>query len=219
MLNYAVNPALLERFIPRGTEFDEHEGQTYVSLIGFEFNRTRILGRAVPFHQAFEEVNLRFYVRRGTRRGVVFIRELVPKVAVTAVARLAYGENYSCAPMSHRVDFGTEKVYAEFAWGMGAAKCSISAEIRDESYLPEDGSLPQFITEHYWGYATRAESTIEYQVDHPQWRVRDALTARCQGNAEKYYGREFADLLAGAPQSAFLAEGSDVTVFRGLPIE
>ena len=89
MLNYAVDPALLQPFVPAGTELDQHDGITYASLIGFEFNKTRLFGRAVPFHQSFEEVNLRFYVRRGTRRGVVFIRELVPKVAVTAIARLA----------------------------------------------------------------------------------------------------------------------------------
>jgi len=218
MLNYVVDPALLQRFVPQETELDQHEGQTYVSLIGFEFNKTRILGRAVPFHQAFEEVNLRFYVRRGNRRGVVFIRELVPKVAVTAVARLAYGENYSCAPMSHRVDIDPSGVYAEFTWGTGAATCSISARISGESYLPEEGSLAQFITEHYWGYALRAGSTVEYQVDHPQWRVSDAITAKCLGNAARYYGLEFADLLAAAPQSAFLAEGSAVTVFKGVPI-
>ena len=104
MLNYAVDPDLLRAFVPAGTELDEFDGRTYVSLIGFEFNQTRMLGCAVPFHQAFEEVNLRFYVRRNEKRGVVFIRELVPKFAVAAIARLAYGERYSAVPMSHRIE-------------------------------------------------------------------------------------------------------------------
>jgi uncharacterized protein YqjF (DUF2071 family) len=96
MLNYAVDPSLLEPFVPAGTELDAFGGKIYLSLVGFEFNRTRVLGFAVPFHQNFEEVNLRFYVRRGSKRGVVFIRELVPKYAVAAVARLLFKENYSC---------------------------------------------------------------------------------------------------------------------------
>jgi len=218
MLNYVVDPSLLRSFVPSGAALDEHEGRTYASLIGFEFNRTRMLGRAVPFHQSFEEVNLRFYVRRASRRGVVFIRELVPKFAVTAVARLVYGENYSCVPMSHRIEADPGGIYAEFAWGSGAGRCSISAEIRGDGYLPAEGSLAQFITEHYWGYAVRAGRTIEYQVEHPQWRVREAMTAEFSGDAARYYGREFAEVLAGAPQSAFLAEGSEVTVFNGTPI-
>jgi len=218
MLNYVVNPATLRAFVPAGTEIDQHQGKTYVSLIGFEFNKTRILGRSVPFHQSFEEVNLRFYVRRGTRRGVVFIRELVPKLAVTAVARFAYGENYSCVPMSHSIDVGPNGIMAEFAWGTDDARCSISAQIRKESFFPAEGSLAQFITEHYWGYSVRAASTVEYQVEHPQWRVREAPTAQFSGDASRYYGEEFTQILSAPPQSAFLAEGSEVTVFNGTQI-
>jgi uncharacterized protein len=54
MLNYAVDPVLLRGLVPAGTELDLFEGQSYVSLIGFEFNRTRLAGIAIPFHGAFE---------------------------------------------------------------------------------------------------------------------------------------------------------------------
>jgi uncharacterized protein YqjF (DUF2071 family) len=216
MLNYAVDPALLQSFVPAGTELDQCAGRTYVSLIGFEFNKTRILGRAIPFHQAFEEVNLRFYVRRAEKRGVVFIRELVPKYAVTAVARFAYGENYSCVPMSHRIERSAGSTLAEFSWGSGPNRCSISAQFSGESDIPENGSLSQFITEHYWGYAAqRRGATVEYEVHHPQWKAMNATTARFTGNAEKYYGPEFASVLDKQPDSAFLADGSAVTVFKG----
>jgi uncharacterized protein YqjF (DUF2071 family) len=218
MLNYVVDDALLLPFVPTGTELDRHETRSYVSLIGFEFNKTQILGRPVPFHQSFEEVNLRFYVRRGSRRGVVFIRELVPKFAVTAIARLAYGENYSCVPMGHRVETDRSGMSVEFSWGAGEGLCSISAKMQDDRYLPEQGSLSEFITEHYWGYAVRAARTVEYQVDHPQWKVREAVSAKFSGNAERYYGPEFAKVLAMAPDSAFFADGSAVTVFRGVPL-
>ena len=104
MLNYAVDASLLERFVPAGATLDQHsKGRLYLSLVGFEFNRSRILGFAAPFHQAFEEVNLRFYVRRSSKK-VVFIRELVPKYAVAVVARFAFHEKYLCAPMSHRIE-------------------------------------------------------------------------------------------------------------------
>ncbi len=220
MLNYAVDPALLKEHVPAGTELDQFDGKMYVSLIGFEFNRTRVFGKTIPFHQSFEEVNLRFYVRRSKRRGVVFIRELVPKYAVTAIARFVYGERYSCVTMAHRIDKGNASTTAEFSWGSGSDRCIILAETTGPGYLPLEGSLSQFITEHYWGYAARRTGdTLEYQVEHPQWKVSDTTQARCNGNAEKYFGPEFAKVLERAPDATFLAEGSPVTVFKGVPMD
>jgi uncharacterized protein YqjF (DUF2071 family) len=219
MLNYAVEPALLQSFVPSGTELDHFDGVTYVSLIGFEFNKTQVMGHAVPFHQSFEEVNLRFYVRRGSRRGVVFIRELVPKYAVTALARLAYGERYSCVPMSHRVELDGDKMTVAFSWGSGAGLCAIEAQASGPGSLPPEGSLVQFITEHYWGYTARGQRTLEYQVEHPQWRVREGRAARFSGDAQRYYGQEFAQVLERSPDSAFIAEGSAVSVFKGASID
>ncbi len=217
MLNYVVDPALLQAFVPARTKLDQFDGKTYVSLIGFEFNKTRIFGRAIPFHQSFEEVNLRFYMRRGEKRGVVFIRELVPKLAVTAIARFAYGERYSCVPMSHRIETGNQSTLAEFSWGSGPSRCTISAQVAGDGYLPGEGSLSQFITEHYWGYAAqRGGGTVEYEVQHPRWKVMEAESARFTGDAARYYGPELAKVLDKAPDSGFLAEGSAVTVFKGL---
>ena len=219
MLNYAVTPELLRPFVPANTDLDTHDGKTWMSLIGFEFNKTRVLGKAIPFHQAFEEVNLRFYVKRSERRGVVFIRELVPKVAVTAVARLVYGERYSCVPMDHSIETVAGRTIAEYAWGSGSRRCTFSAETEGDGYLPQQDSLSQFITEHYWGYAAqKTGATMEYQVEHPQWKVRNTTRAHFTGDAEMYYGAEFAKALDQPPDSAFLAEGSAVTVFKGARI-
>jgi len=215
MLNYAVDPSLLESLVPAGTELDTFEGKTYISLVGFEFNRTRVLGFAVPFHQNFEEVNLRFYVRRGSKRGVVFIRELVPRYAVAAIARWAFNENYSCVPMSHRVEAGN----VQYTWKLGAEQCVMSIETAGESFLPPEGSLSQFITEHYWGYASqKGGGCLEYEVQHPPWNVWSAKSASFSGDVDALYGREFAQILKREPDSAFLAEGSPVTVFKGTRI-
>jgi uncharacterized protein len=217
MLNYAVDPSLLERLVPAGTELDAFEGRTYMSLVGFEFNRTRIFGLAVPFHQAFEEVNLRFYVRRAAKRGVVFIAELVPKRAVAAIARFAFNENYSCVPMSHRFEASAvgDVAEVEYAWGSGARRCSMRIETEGASFLPADRSASQFITEHYWGYAAQPNggSSLEYEVQHPPWRAWTAKRAGFSGNATAFYGAELAQVLRQNPDSAFLAKGSSVTVF------
>jgi len=214
MLNYTVDPSLLEPFVPAGTELDAFEGRTYVSLVGFEFNRTRVLGFAVPFHQNFEEVNLRFYVSRGSKRGVVFIRELVPRYAVAMIARFAFNENYSCVPMSHRV----EAVRVEYAWNLGSRRCVMKIETDGEIFVPPEGSLSQFITEHYWGYTMQKGASLEYEVQHPPWRVWNAKQAGFSGNADGLYGTEIAQILTREPDSAFLAQGSPVTVFKSTKI-
>lgn len=215
MLNYEIDASLVEPFVPAGTELDTFEGKLYLSLVGFEFNRTRVLGFAIPFHQNFEEVNLRFYVRRFSKRGVVFIRELVPKYAVAAAARFVFKENYSCVPMSHRVGGGK----AEYAWTLGLDRCVMKIETEGESFLPPEGSLSQFITEHYWGYTTqKGGRSLEYEVQHPPWRVWNAKQASFSGNAEGLYGAEIAQILKREPDSAFLAQGSSVTVFKSTSI-
>ncbi len=222
MLNYAVDPALLQPFVPAGTELDSFEGRTYASLVGFQFKDTRVASFAIPFHRSFEEVNLRFYVRRSGTRGVVFIRELVPKLAIAATARLFYGEKYSRVPMAHRISTepGETAVEAEYSWGSGAQRCAMRLKTTGEKYLPSDGSLSQFITEHYWGYAAQSDGgCMEYEVQHPRWIVSDARQANFSGDAAHFYGPAFGKVLMRPPDSAFLAEGSAVTVLRGTRIE
>src|SRR6185437_11165669 len=93
MLNYRVDPALLAPYLPAGTTLDLWRGDAFISVVGLLFDDTRVLHVPIPFHITFPEVNLRCYVRREvggeTRRGVVFIRELVPRAAIAFVARAA----------------------------------------------------------------------------------------------------------------------------------
>jgi uncharacterized protein YqjF (DUF2071 family) len=219
MANYAVDPSLLLPLVPRGTELDSHDGQVYLSLIGFLFNRSRIFGVPIPLHQSFEEVNLRFYVRRGEKRGVVFIRELVPKYWVATIARLGYNEKYLSVPMSHRIQTALPNgaIEAEYAWGAGDRRCSVRLAADGESSVPAEGSLSQFITEHYWGYAAQPDgSSKEYEVQHPPWQVRDARDVQVDGDQSHFYGDAFGEVLKRPPDSAFLALGSAVKVFKGI---
>lgn len=219
MFNYSVSPELLIPYVPTGTDIDLFGGRAYMSLVAFEFNRTRVFGLAIPFHYSFEEVNLRFYVRRGERRGVVFIRELVPRFAIAAVARIFFGENYSSVPMKHGIESRADAVAAEFSWGREQGACAMHAKAEGSAIIPADGSLSQFITEHYWGYAKQRDgSSLEYEVEHPRWAVRAANEARFSGNAAVYYGEQLTSAMVGPPDSAFIAEGSVVKVFRGAPI-
>lgn len=220
MLNYEVDPGLLSEFRPAGTELDHWNGKTFVSLVGFRFLKTKVCGIPIPFHRNFDEVNLRFYVRRSVggeiRRGVVFIKEIVPRWAIAAVARSFYNEKYIALPMDHQVKSGEHRLSVEYSWHSGFAWNRISIGAAGTPTLPEPGSEEEFITEHFWGYSAQADgTTVEYRVTHPSWRVWSECDAKFEGNATDLYGPDLASVLAGKPSSAFLAEGSAVTMFRG----
>jgi uncharacterized protein len=220
MLNYEVDPRLLGKHVPRGTVLDSFLGKTYASLVGFRFCRTKLFGSlAVPLHSDFDEVNLRFYVRRKegdeSRRGVVFVAEIVPKRAVAMVARLIYGENYVCLPMKHQICTDGSKKTVKYGWQVKNQWCQFAAEAMGGPKLPQEGSLEQFITEHYWGYSTqRGGGSIEYHVSHVPWRVWVSTTSGFEGDASGLYGAELGHVLQCHPSSAFIANGSPVTVFR-----
>ena len=218
MLNYEVGPELLESLVPAGVEMDRWSGTLYISVVGFLFTQTRVLGFAVPGHRTFQEVNLRFYVRRHvggeTRRGVVFVRELVPRPAIALVARLMYNEPYRALPMRHRIEWNGDEATREYAWLAGGDWTRLSARTTGLSRPLEPESEAEFITEHYWGYTRQRDGgTVEYRVDHPRWNVWDATDARLDGNLGAVYGEAFARALAGASRSAFVADGSAVTVY------
>jgi uncharacterized protein YqjF (DUF2071 family) len=221
MLNYEVDSGLLLSFVPAGTELDDWNGKVFVSLVGFRFLKTKVFGLTIPFHSNFDEVNLRFYVRRRegdeVRRGVVFIREIVPRRAIALVARTFYNENYIALPMAHEIRSTDDSGLAvAYRWQTGTRWNAIRIEVQGQAELAADGSHEQFITEHYWGYARQPDGgCVEYRVEHPAWRVWSAVRAKFAGDAEELYGRDIAAVLRGGPASAFLAEGSEVSVMRG----
>jgi len=216
MANYEVDPGMLESRMPRGTELDLHEGKCFVSLVGFMFLDTRVLDFLVPFHVNFEEVNLRFYVRRGTgeevRRGVVFVKEIVSRGAIAMVARRLYGEPYERWTMSNRRDENS----VSYSWQKGGAKNSISVERGENLGVPAENSHGEFIIEHYWGYTRRGESrTDEYKVEHPKWELFAAENAQIDVDFGKTYGDDFEFLNREKPHSILLAKGSEIAVYKG----
>ena len=221
MLNYRVEPTLLEPLVPRGTTLDRWQGATYVSLVGFLFRDTRVLGVPVPLHRDFEEVNLRFYVSREVggelRRGVTFIKEIVPRRAIAAVARIAYNEPYIALPMRHSIGERTNTDAApsavRYEWRQRAGWSALVVEASGTATPLVSGSEAEFITEHYWGYTRQRDGgTVEYHVTHPRWRTWTVTSAAVHGDLAELYGAALGDVLRRPPDSAFLAEGSAIAV-------
>jgi hypothetical protein len=216
MINYRIAGPILQPLLPAGTELDPFEGEHFVSLVGFQFLKTKALGIGFPYHRNFEEVNLRFYVRArdggGWRRGVVFVRELVPRWAIAFVARRVYGEPYLALPMRHQVTDAPGAFSASYEWRRkGAWELLRVSGIEAPAEIASE-SMEEYITEHYWGFTRHGARSTQYGVEHPRWRVRPAERAEFKADIASLYGACFVEALTAEPHSAFLAEGSPVKV-------
>jgi len=215
--NYAIDKSILSAYLPVGTELDLWNDTCYVSLIGFLFKNTKLLGFSIPFHANFEEVNLRFYVKRKEgdiwKRGVVFIKEIVPKFALSVVANTIYNENYETMPMTHSWTETEDDRTVEYRWRCKNEWQSFSVNANKGLSEIAAGSETEFITEHYWGYARYSDKkTNEYEVRHPKWAQYKVNSYHIAVDFGLTYGENFRFLNKEQPVSVMLAEGSDISV-------
>ncbi|MDO9374049.1 MAG: DUF2071 domain-containing protein [Ferruginibacter sp.] len=219
MANYVVDPAVLAPYLPNKTSLDIFNGHVFVSLVGFMFANTRVLGVKIPFHVNFEEVNLRFYIRyndAGTwKRGTVFIKEIVPRSAISFVANNFYNEKYSTMPMKHFYYETPTDISLGYHWKHRQKWNRIEATI-DRNELPMvEGSEEEFIAEHYWGYSKYThETTYEYEVVHPAWKVFAVKNYLVDVDFPALYGKDFSMLQDATPNSVFVAKGSPVSILQ-----
>ena len=219
MANYVIDPKILEPYLPPKTELDYFNGVCYVSVIGFMFEKTKILGLSFPFHVNFEEVNLRFYVRvkDGNRwkRGAVFIKEIVPKMAITLVANTLYREKYITLPMRHFHNETENEINLGYHWKFKGIWNKLEATTEKTTSPLIQGSKEQFIAEHYWGYAKYSnKTTFEYGVQHPSWLIHKVKSYKIECDFEKLYGKQFAFLNENLADSVFMAKGSAVSILH-----
>lgn len=222
--NYEIDKSVLTDYIPFGTELDLWNNKCYVSLVGFMFINTKLLGVKIPFHSNFEEVNLRFYVKRFEnnewKRGVVFIKEIVPKPALTLVANRIYKENYETMKMEHNWEVDTKHRTVEYKWKNKSKWNSFKIVALKESQKMERQSEAEFTMEHYWGYAKiNKTKSNEYEVTHPKWEHYKVSDFEIKVDFGSNYGNEFQFLSAKEPNSVMLAEGSVITVENKRKIE
>lgn len=210
LISYSVDPNLLKPYVPAETSIDLFEGKAYISLVAFMFRDTRLMGIPIPWHVNFEEVNLRFYVKPDydpSKRAVTFIREIVPRYMIATVANNLFDENYVACPMSHNV---SGQLY-QYGWNIGRPN-SLCATVDQPLAIPGKGTVGEFITEHYWGYASGRRRTVEYEVQHPQWECCEVRNYSFDVDFEATYGSEFAFLKDREPEHVQFAAGSAVSV-------
>jgi uncharacterized protein YqjF (DUF2071 family) len=219
MANYIIDPKLLLPYLPLQTELDKFNGEIYASLVGFLFAETKLMGVKIPFHVNFEEVNLRFYVRykdgNNWKRGVTFIKEIVPKPAITFIANSISHEKYCTMPMQHFYEDKENEKKVAYTWKLNNKWNQLMAITENIAVPMQPGSEEQFIAEHYWGYSKyNDKTTFEYAVQHPEWKVYPVKEFLVDCNFGALYGDPFSYLKNEIPSSVFMAQGSAVEVLN-----
>ena len=218
MANYAIDPNVLLPYLPAHTQLDTFDGECYVSLVGFMFEKVKIKGFSVPFHTHFPEINLRFYVKHldangRLRRGVVFISEIVPRRAIAWIANNIYREKYTATSMKHSIIKKDGQLLLNYSWHWKGKDNLIAASVQDQLSIIQPGTKESFIFEHYFGYAKVSDNvTNQYAVEHPAWDVYPVKNYTIDCHFENFYGAQFAFLDNVQPDSVFVAEGSPVVI-------
>lgn len=210
-----MDPALIAHLAPRGLEPDTRDGRAFASLVAFDFLDTRVLGVRILGHADFPEVNLRSYVVEpgSGRRGVFFVRELVPRRAIVWVARTIYNEPYSHARMSSRVARTDASLEVRHEWTVDKRASSLMIRADVGAAVPDERSEAHFFKEHQWGFGRdRRGRTLMYEVHHPVWATHVVRETAINVDFGTLYGSEWAPLTNAAPHSVMLAAGSAVQV-------
>lgn len=217
MANYEVNPDVLKPYLPNGVELDLYNNKAYVSLVGFMFKGTKLFQIPIPFLGTFEEINLRFYVKRietdSVKRGVVFINETVPYKAVAWLANKLYKEHYLAIPTKNCITVSNTAKNVKYEWKINGRWNHIEVNATGQNEKILQGSMEEFIYEHYYGY-TKINNQLsqEYKVNHPVWNVNKIFDYSIQCDFNSMYGKDFSFLNNHQPATVFIAEGSDVIV-------
>ena len=219
MLTYEVPESILRKYLPNGLELDSWNGKYFVTLVAFVFRKTSIIQIPAFFHRNFEEINLRFYVRKlvdnKMRRGVVFIKEIVRKPMVTFIAKHFYKENYITLPTFHNILISDQQRKVTYGWTTGNSDNVIEITVFGNPSIPKSETLSSFVIEHYWGYSKQKNKTIDYEVEHIPWRIWEDTNYRFKCDVSEIYGKEFQPYITEKPSSVIVVEGSSVNVRFG----
>jgi uncharacterized protein YqjF (DUF2071 family) len=219
LANFAVPDDLLLPRLPRGLDLDRWEGRAFVSLVAFEFRNTRVFGISWPGYRDFPEINLRFYVRRGSDRGVIFIREIVGLRLVARIARWVYNEPYRVSALKSFVTRTSDVVEVEHRLPGRDRVHTIRATGSVPAIRAAPDNVEHFFKEQRWGFGqTRRGATLMYEVDHPLWATYPVRSFSIDLDWDAVYGPEWGFLTKATPASVILAAGSPVSVYRHRPV-
>lgn len=213
---FETDKNLLQKFLPAKTELSDWNGKHFMSIVGFMFSKPRLLNITSPFYRKFEEVNLRFYVRRKEKNkwknGVVFIKEIAPSPLVGLVAKWLYHESFISLPMKHNLNITDAERNIEYRWKIGHSWNYIKIQA-SLSHSLSPHTIEAFIADRHWAYTKAGDHrTFEFEIEHSPWNIFPSHSFEMNLDAAKIYGSEFAEYFHQKPLTVFLMDGSQTKV-------
>lgn len=165
----------------------------------------------------FEEVNLRFYVKRlvgnEIRRGVVFINETVPNKIVAWLANALYKEHYIAIPTRYNWRLSEHSKDISYRWKVQTKWNAIDVVAGTMQIEMQIGSMEEFIFEHYYGYTKiNTKESMEYKVNHGRWTINELRSYVIDCDFGACYGKDFSVLNKIKPKSVYITDGSAVSI-------
>lgn len=218
VVNYEIDPLVLNPYLPAGTEPDLWNNKCYISLIAFQFNHPKMKGIPIPFYKNFEQINLRFYVSKvykgEVRKGVVFIKEIAAGNLLKAGAALIYNEHYTNLKTRHTINKLPETTEIQYDWRLDKQWNYIHAIAGKDKTIPGADTVTAFITNRFWGYIKISPGkTAEFRVDHEPWKIHKVKSCEVNCDTKKLYGAALHTFLSQAPAFTFMIAGSSVKVY------
>ena len=215
LVNYAVPQSILAPLLPKDCDLTLWNNQAFISIVGFQFNNTRVFKVKWPYFTHFLEINLRFYLNYKGKKAVRFIREYVPSYLIAEIARRTYNEPYKKRKIEASFEKTKETLRLEYRMPIKDHPFIINAKADNKPYIPNKSSAEYFFKEHDLGIGhTKKGRTLLYDVYHPEWRVFPIKTSFVKIDWKFFFGSKFSFLNNSQPDSVFLAEGSKVKVYK-----
>jgi len=224
-LNFSVDPSILEPRLPKGVELHFYGNETYVSLVAMMLRNVRVYNVPITIAKMVGEFNLRFYVRRKVgenqyKNGSCFIKDYVSSWAASWALEKLFKAEFGRIRMkwAHARFDGDEEgrpPSADYRWQVDGDRWNrIRVLARERVAKTGRDTKVGFILNHSFIYSKRGNKTLEYPVTRPAWSIWNAGQANFTCDVERLFGPEFVKPLAKRPASVFVANGSEVVVYR-----
>lgn len=113
--HYEVDPAEIQKKLPRGLTVDLHEGKAYLGVVTLKMNDGRLNGINLPLYRPFTQVNMRTYVKCGKERGIYFFSIHAGHLLGSIVAKSYLNLPYKRAKVKMTSSNGVHLVRSEAA--------------------------------------------------------------------------------------------------------
>ena len=207
-LHWEVDHALLKKYIPEDLELETFNGKTYVGTIPFRMEkiRPRFLP-SVPFISNFPEFNIRTYVSKNGRSGVLFLTLDAESRITSMYAPWAYGLPYIFA--KGKVEENKE---GGFSWHSKRKSNGIgirgSSKPNGALRTADKNSLEEFLFERYCLYVTYKNKTHIAYTCHEKWEFQDATAELETNSLTEFYNLGISNILE--PDLAHISKGVKV---------